>query len=65
MHFAVALLPNGTVAQVQVIRSTMGDTAYEERIAERISKIQFGAVSGNGYYVFTYPIRFTDSAVDR
>lgn len=59
MHFAIALRPDGMVVGMQVIRSTTGDSAYEQRIVERISKISFGPAGGGGNYVFTYPILFT------
>ncbi|MDP3856510.1 MAG: AgmX/PglI C-terminal domain-containing protein [Stagnimonas sp.] len=59
LHFAIALNTEGLVAGLQIIRSTTGDAAFDQKIADRISKIPFGRANGSGFHVFTYPILFT------
>lgn len=56
---ALALTPDGRVADCQIIRSAMPSTQLEAWVLALTGQLEFGAAPGRGYYVFHYPLQFT------
>jgi len=61
LFLAIAIRPDGTVADVQVIESTMHRPTFESRIVKHVASMTFGALSVEGFDVFVYPMVFRSS----
>jgi TonB family protein len=58
---AISIAPNGQVTKCSVASSTLNDAAFEKRVVERFSSINFGA-KGTQTYNEQYPLSFFGSS---
>ncbi|MGQ0621136.1 MAG: hypothetical protein ACT4QA_14650 [Panacagrimonas sp.] len=57
MNVAVALNGDGSVQAVGLISSDLGVPEFERIVMIKTGTLQFGPASGEGFYVFWYPIK--------
>jgi hypothetical protein len=59
VYFAIAIHADGSVANVQVVRSTVNSSSFEQKLSQRIALVRFPPVEGHGFYVLIYPMTFS------
>ena len=64
MCLAIALLPSGAVAAVEITYSSVDNPAYEARIVAMMRALDFGPAPGTGYFVFGMPVDERSSYVN-
>jgi outer membrane biosynthesis protein TonB len=59
VYFAIAIHADGSVANVQVVKSTVNSPSFEQKLSQRIALVRFPPVEGHGFYVLIYPMTFS------